>query len=205
MIEAIINYFEKGGIILILIFIVCFVILFIGTGKFLQLRKYTRPFALRLNERHFRNAGAFKAVLAGDWFLRACMAGLPAEKGSIRRLSTDRIKEVLLRFIPELESGLDTMASWISVAPLLGLLGTVLGMIKTFKLIMQFGIGNPTILADGISVALLTTQAGLLVAFPCLLLLNYLKSRKDVLVKGLMADGEKLVSLEQENDHADQA
>jgi biopolymer transport protein ExbB len=61
-----------------------------------------------------------------------------------------------------------------SIAPMLGLLGTVTGMVHTFETIQQFGFGNPVLLADGISEALLTTQAGLLVAFPLMLAYNHL-------------------------------
>jgi len=61
------------------------------------------------------------------------------------------------------------IAALAAVAPLLGLLGTVMGMVHTFETIEHFGFGNPVLLADGISEALLTTQAGLLVAFPLLL------------------------------------
>ena len=77
-----------------------------------------------------------------------------------------------------------------SIAPLLGLLGTVSGMVHTFKTIQQFGFGNPVLLADGISEALLTTQAGLLVAFPLMLVYNYLESRVDSI--GDFAWGEAL-------------
>jgi biopolymer transport protein ExbB len=93
-----------------------------------------------------------------------------------------------------LEDGLDSMAVWISVAPLLGLLGTVVGMIKTFTIITEFGVGNPNLLADGISVALLTTQAGLTVSFPSLLFHVYLKNRKERLVKRLILDAEQLLN-----------
>ncbi|MDR2999875.1 MAG: MotA/TolQ/ExbB proton channel family protein [Fibromonadaceae bacterium] len=67
------------------------------------------------------------------------------------------------------------IAALATVAPLLGLLGTVMGMVHTFNTIERFGFGNPALLADGISEALLTTQAGLLVAFPLLLANTYLK------------------------------
>jgi hypothetical protein len=70
------------------------------------------------------------------------------------------------------------IASLAAVAPLLGLLGTVIGMVHTFETIERFGFGNPMLLADGISEALLTTQAGLLVAFPLLLANTYLKRKK---------------------------
>lgn len=70
------------------------------------------------------------------------------------------------------------IAAIAAVAPLLGLLGTVMGMIHTFETIESFGFGNPVLLADGISEALLTTQAGLLTAFPLILANVYIKRRK---------------------------
>jgi biopolymer transport protein ExbB len=66
----------------------------------------------------------------------------------------------------EYENRLPVIEILAAVAPLLGLLGTVLGMIETFGVISIFGTGNPRALAGGISVALITTQAGLLVAIP---------------------------------------
>ncbi|GHV11760.1 hypothetical protein AGMMS49938_03060 [Fibrobacterales bacterium] len=69
-----------------------------------------------------------------------------------------------------------TITALAAVAPLLGLLGTVSGMVHTFETIERFGFGNPVLLASGISEALLTTQAGLLIAFP-LLIVNALQKR----------------------------
>jgi len=77
----------------------------------------------------------------------------------------------------DLARHLKTIAVMSAVAPLLGLLGTVSGMVHTFEVINQFGFGNPVLLADGISEALLTTQAGLLVAFPIVIAYNYLLGR----------------------------
>jgi biopolymer transport protein ExbB len=65
---------------------------------------------------------------------------------------------------------LSSLAVFAAIAPLLGLLGTVGGMIKTFEVITQHGTGNARLLADGISEALVTTQVGLAVAIPVLLL-----------------------------------
>ncbi len=75
-----------------------------------------------------------------------------------------------------------------SLAPMLGLLGTVSGMVHTFEVIQLFGFGNPVLLADGISEALLTTQAGLLVAFPLMLTFNYLSERMDHLEKNVWSE-----------------
>jgi biopolymer transport protein ExbB len=65
------------------------------------------------------------------------------------------------------------------VAPLLGLLGTVTGMVQTFKVITIYGNQNPVLMADGISEALITTQSGLVIAFPIMLLNQKLSEKYD--------------------------
>lgn len=72
-----------------------------------------------------------------------------------------------------------TIAVCATLAPMLGLLGTVSGMVHVFSTIQVFGFGNPVLIADGISEALLTTQAGLLVAFPIVLVNNHLVSKME--------------------------
>jgi biopolymer transport protein ExbB len=71
---------------------------------------------------------------------------------------------------PGVSSFLASIAVLASVAPLLGLLGTVVGMTQTFDVIAVFGTGNAKALASGISIALITTQSGLLIAIPGLLM-----------------------------------
>ncbi len=66
-----------------------------------------------------------------------------------------------------------------NLAPMMGLLGTVLGMIHAFTTIAQAGTGHPSLVAKGISEALLTTAAGLIVAIPCLALYHYLKAKSE--------------------------
>ena len=73
-----------------------------------------------------------------------------------------------VRWSPRLERYLDALGTIASVSPLLGLLGTVFGMIDIFTVIIEARIGNPSILAGGMSEALLTTAAGLTVAIPSL-------------------------------------
>ncbi|MEM1348023.1 MAG: MotA/TolQ/ExbB proton channel family protein [Myxococcota bacterium] len=84
----------------------------------------------------------------------------------------DVVSEALLRESPSLERFGSAIAVFAAVAPLLGLLGTVTGMISTFDIITEFGTGDPKMLSGGISVALITTQLGLIVAIPLLLLGN---------------------------------
>jgi len=81
--------------------------------------------------------------------------------------------------------GLGFVGVLASVAPLLGLLGTVDGMVNTFQIITEYGNSNPVLLAEGISEALLTTQSGLVIAFPLLLLKNFFDDRIDFITKQL--------------------
>jgi len=99
-------------------------------------------------------------------------------------------------FLPSLTAvtgSLRTMGVLVSVAPLLGLLGTVAGMIETFRIITVYGVGNPALTAEGISIALLTTEAGLTVAFPGLLLHAFVNNRRNSLRQKLSADGERFM------------
>lgn len=77
----------------------------------------------------------------------------------------------------ELERFLNTLGTIAGISPLLGLLGTVIGMIKVFSAIMSHGVGDPGVLAGGISEALITTAAGLVVAIPALLFHHGLSQR----------------------------
>lgn len=75
--------------------------------------------------------------------------------------------------INRLESGLNTIKIIASIAPLLGLLGTVLGVLNSFDAISKKGLSNPAIFSSGISIALITTVAGLIVAIPHYIAYNY--------------------------------
>jgi biopolymer transport protein ExbB len=81
-----------------------------------------------------------------------------------------KLDDAILKEVPKLESGLNLIKVLAAVAPLLGLLGTVIGMINTFQAITLFGTGDPQIMASGISEALVTTVLGLVAAIPLLLL-----------------------------------
>ena len=81
--------------------------------------------------------------------------------------------------VGRLRDGLGVARALATLLPLLGLLGTVLGMLETFEVIKVEGTGDPRLMADGIRQALLTTQAGILAALPVLLGLRFLHSRVD--------------------------
>lgn len=87
------------------------------------------------------------------------------------------IKEIEMDEISPLEKRLHILGIIAHVAPMLGLLGTVTGMIDAFKDLSKFGAGDPTIVADSISKALITTAAGLSIAIPALVVYNLLNKR----------------------------
>lgn len=86
-----------------------------------------------------------------------------------REMMENSLQEAILKEIPPLERFLSTLGILAAIAPLLGLLGTVTGMIDTFFVITQNGTGDPRLMSDGISVALVTTMLGLSVAIPIML------------------------------------
>ncbi len=105
-----------------------------------------------------------------------------------------KLDEAVLKELPKLELGQTIIKLFSGIAPLLGLLGTVTGMIVTFQAITTFGTGDPKLMAGGISQALVTTVEGLLVAIPLLLAHNWVASRSKAIMQlldeqaaGLMA------------------
>jgi len=85
--------------------------------------------------------------------------------------------------IPYLEKHLKILGTIVTVAPLIGLLGTVMGMIKAFNVIALKGVGEPGALAGGIAEALITTAVGLSIAIPSLIFYNYFMHRTDKIVR----------------------
>lgn len=91
------------------------------------------------------------------------------------------------RFLPELDS-------MVTMTPLLGLLGTVIGMIRSFAVVASSGMGKPELLAEGISEALVNTASGLLVAVPALFFFNFFNSRKERIVMNVEKGVTRLLS-----------
>ena len=96
-----------------------------------------------------------------------------------------KLDEAILRETAPIETGLSFIKVLYVVAPLLGLLGTVVGMIATFQMITLFGTGDPRMMAGGISTALVTTVLGLVVAIPLTLLHSFLQSKARALIQVL--------------------
>jgi biopolymer transport protein ExbB len=99
-----------------------------------------------------------------------------------REVLKESIEDAGRHVVHDLERFLNPLGTIAAITPLLGLLGTVSGMIRAFTAITAQGVGNPTVLAGGIAEALITTAAGLTVAIPSLIAFRYLRGRVDGLV-----------------------
>jgi biopolymer transport protein ExbB len=132
---------------------------------------------------------------------RILAAGLERhDEGSERVLKA--IENVGLIEMASLESGLVWLATVSNVAPLLGFLGTVIGMIQAFQAIEAAGEVEATVVAGGIKVALITTAAGLIIAIPINVMHNYFVSRIDRLVIDMEESAQKMVDAVHSEDRA---
>lgn len=160
---------------------------------------------------HHRGPGPMTTLrtrsAAGDWSacIQACQAenkpvarvlaaGLEARKLS-REDMENVLQEALLKEIPRLERFLSTLGMLAAIAPLLGLLGTVTGMINVFHVITLQGTSDPRLMSGGISEALVTTMLGLSVAIPLMLLHNILNRSVDRLVGDMEEQSVSLVNM----------
>ncbi len=110
-----------------------------------------------------------------------------------RVVMKERIEDTGRHVVHDLERFLGSLGTIAAITPLLGLLGTVIGMIKVFSAITAHGVGDPSVLAQGISEALITTGAGLSVAIPALIGYRYLSGRVDGLVIQMEKEAMRLV------------
>ena len=112
-----------------------------------------------------------------------------------REIMRESIEEVGRQVAHELEKFLNSLGTIASITPLLGLLGTVIGMIKVFAAITAHGVGDPAVLAEGISQALITTASGMSVAIPSLMFYRYFRGKVDELVINMESEALKLVEM----------
>lgn len=115
--------------------------------------------------------------------------------GKRREVIKERIEEVGRREVASLERYINVIGTIAGIAPLLGLLGTVSGMIRSFNVISLQGVADPASLAGGISEALLTTAAGLVVAIPSFVIYRYLMNKADSLILEMEEHSIRMVDL----------
>jgi biopolymer transport protein ExbB len=138
---------------------------------------------------HFRKMDAKRP----DGLYARVAESITAARGQGQETMITRAREALHRDIPSLSSHLGTLAVLAGVAPLLGLTGTVLGIMQTFRVITLYGAGNPSMMAGGIAQALMVTEAGLVVAFPLLICHDHLQKRADKIEDECIAGATSLI------------
>jgi biopolymer transport protein ExbB len=107
----------------------------------------------------------------------------------------EAIGDVGRQVVADLDRYLNTLGTIASITPLLGLLGTVIGMIKVFAAITSVGVGDASVLAGGISEALITTATGMSVAIPSLIFYRYFSGRVDRLAIDMEEQALKMVEV----------
>ena len=113
-----------------------------------------------------------------------------------------KLDEAILRETPRVEAGINIIKILAAIAPLLGLLGTVIGMILTFQTITLFGTGDPKIMAGNISLALVTTALGLIAALPLILLHSIVAGRSKSVLHILDEQSAGIVATHAEKEKA---
>jgi biopolymer transport protein ExbB len=180
--DSLFEHISKGGPVMIPILLLALSALVVAAIKWVQLARVPRPSRKRLEQffaavkgrdgATIKNAAADIVGPTGD-MLRAGVENLKQPKQLVEEMMYEQVLETRLR----LQRYLTFIALCAAAAPLLGLLGTVTGIINTFKLITVFGTGDARTLSSGISEALITTEFGLIVAIPALFFHAFL-SRK---------------------------
>ncbi|HEY5559780.1 MAG TPA: MotA/TolQ/ExbB proton channel family protein [Steroidobacteraceae bacterium] len=139
-----------------------------------------------LNDRHI------EALSRNSPLGRILAAGL-TNRHQGREIMKEVIEDTGRHVVHELERFLNALGTIAAISPLLGLLGTVTGMIQAFEAITSEGVGDPRVLSGGIGEALITTAAGLIVAIPALIGYRYLRGLVDFLVVEMEKEAMKLV------------
>jgi biopolymer transport protein ExbB len=186
------SYFDKGGPIMWPLLLLSVLGVTVAVWRWMALRAATQnigPFLSSLRER----------LLAGDvdGAIQACDQH-PGPVSNIVRAglvkfgrSKDEVElslqDASAHELATLERGLPVLATVAMIAPLLGFLGTVTGMINSFDALAAVGLNNPAAVASGISEALITTAAGLMIAIPIQMAYNYLVARVNGLVRDMEA------------------
>lgn len=112
-----------------------------------------------------------------------------------RAIMKESVEESGRQVIVNLEKYLTTLGTIAQITPLLGLLGTVIGMIKVFSAITTQGVGNPGVLAGGISEALITTATGLCIAIPSLYFYRHFRAQVNILVLKMEEESLKIIDV----------
>jgi biopolymer transport protein ExbB len=182
--QAVFEIIKSGGWMMLPIILSSIVAMAIIGERFwfLQRKKIMPPDLVRHTWKLYKDekmtASMLKQLKVGSPLGSILAAGLVNSHHG-RKFMKEAIEETARKVIHDLERYLNALGTIAAVSPLLGLLGTVFGMIEIFASLMEHGAGDPTVLAGGISVALITTASGLAVAIPSLVFHRYFERLVD--------------------------
>jgi len=193
------SWFKSGGLVMYPLMAVALLGLLLVIERFLVLTSRSTN-SLKLMERiepmlKIKDwLRAQKECESSKTALHKVLTSILKKAGESRQAAEKAMQERVLREIPDLEKRMTIIAAIGGAAPLLGLLGTVSGMISLFKIITDVGTNDPRILAGGISEALVTTQTGLIIAIPLLLMHGFLSDRLDKIENDISAQSLTLLN-----------
>lgn len=194
------DIFEKGGFLMYPIFLCSLIAITIFFERMFYLKSIktkSKKFVLRV--KNLVKKGSIELAISAcrkspTPISQIMLAGL-MKFGRGRDEMKEAIEDTANQEIPILERNLSTLSTIGNITPLLGLLGTVFGMVKAFNVIAVMGVGKPEALAGGISEALLTTAFGLSIAIPTIVVYNYLSHRVDKLIRDMEINCVDLIDL----------
>lgn len=199
IVQAIEKWFKTGGVVMYPLIFIALLALFMALHKYFELTKRGRvPKKFIVNIYDLVEKGKWEEARelcqAHTTSMSFVLSSILNYGGSDRNNAEKSLREAMLREYPFLERRLSIIGALGSSAPLLGLLGTVSGMITLFKIITQAGTNDARILAGGISEALVTTQTGLIIAVPIMLLHGYLVEKMEKIVSDDNAESMTLLN-----------
>ncbi len=194
------EFFKAGGLTMWPLLMFSIAALGIAGERFWSLQsKRIAPKGLVNQVWQWEQAGQLDAKRIQD-LRRASPLGRILAAGLVNRrhdraIIKESIEEVGRHVAHDLERFIGALGTIATASPLLGLLGTVLGMIKIFSVVSSEGVGDPGLLAGGIAEALITTVTGLFIAIPSLILYRYFRGRVDDLIITMEQEALKMVEI----------
>jgi biopolymer transport protein ExbB len=196
--DSIVEQIGKGGFVMVPLLLIGLLAIALTIWKFFELRGMRHASQESLAS-VISQLDTPEQALAAARTLHPPLSTLIEEALTYRNAPREHLEEILhehiLSMVPKLERHLGTLAVFGGIAPLLGLLGTVTGMIHTFDLVTIFGTGEARLLSGGISEALITTKFGLAIAIPVLLVHAFFSRRVRTLIGTLESTAVRFVNI----------
>ncbi|PWJ64969.1 MULTISPECIES: MotA/TolQ/ExbB proton channel family protein [unclassified Fibrobacter] len=192
-------FFKKGGIVMYPLMLVAIFALLLCLERFIVLtlrgrigKRFVKKVEGMVSEKRYEDAANF--CLKKESALSMVMFSVLNKAKESRDAAEKSLQEALLREQPKLERRMGLLAAMGSIAPLLGLLGTVTGIITLFNVITEVGTNDARVLAGGISEALVTTETGLIIAIPVMILHGLLSEKIEKVTSELYVQSTSLLN-----------